>query len=105
MSLSLRSGMTFLSQVSVKAEAAREKNTLMELTVPGTHTEEAARESRGVFNWFKGEAFEVRTPALAFPEGGTMPRERVRRGVGQVRGQERKVRQRGRLKAGDTTCC
>lgn len=105
MSLSLRSGMTFLSQVSVKAEAAREKNTLMELTVPGTHTEKAAKESRGVFNWFKGEAFEVRTPALVFPEGGTMPRERVRRGVGQVRGQERKVRQRGRLKAGDTTWC
>ena len=66
----------------------------MELRAPGTQTEEAARESREVFNWFKGEAFKARTPALAFPEEGIVPRERVRRGVGQVRGQEWKVRQR-----------
>lgn len=86
----------------MKAEAAGE-NILMELTVPGAQAEEAARESREVFNWFKGEVFEARTPALAFPEGGTVPRERVRRGVGQRRGQEWKVRQRGGLWAEGTS--
>lgn len=56
-SLSLHSGMTFLSQVSMKdkAEAARNKNVLTERTVPGAHTAEAARESREVFPRFKGQ--------------------------------------------------
>lgn len=59
--MSLRSGMTFLSQVSMKdkAEAVRE-SILMEKTVPGAHAAEAARESREVSPQFKGQVKYLR---------------------------------------------